>query len=569
MKKILCIVTLALCNFCMTYACKAMSFPIVVTQSNGQQITVYLHGDVDFSWYTDEQGNILLRNGNDFTPITVSKEEFFRKAEGISKVNQRRREPIANSAALFPHTGSPKALVILAQFSDVKFTLPNPKKSFDQYLNKLGVKTHENYGNGEQRNYGSVKQYFIDQSGGAFSPQFDIYGPVTVPQTMAYYGKDASENSRDTNVRQLIADACAAIEDSIDFADYDADGNDTIDLVYVIYAGYGQSTGGANETIWPKRFNAGLSTTYDGMKVDLCGVSNELLTNTQINGIGLFCHEFSHCLGLPDFYATKGNAIGMSNQGIEDWSVMDNGLYNGYGYVPVSYTAWEREAFGWSDPIEELTDSGQVKLTDISNGGKAFKIVNPNDSKEYFVVQAFLDKGWNQRMAYYSDSVTTYNPETRGLLVYHVNYNYSFSISSNTVNNTVGKPRMVVVPADGNLESSYNKGKTITVLNYAKEVNGDLFRGDSTFTQSSGLPNAAWWTTTDDTPIYNINYVDDAVYIDFLKKIASTATAIGGITINKETSDKIYTIDGRYVGTSTSVLPKGLYIRNGKKFVVR
>ncbi|MFX7845242.1 immune inhibitor A domain-containing protein, partial [Acinetobacter baumannii] len=81
--------------------------------------------------------------------------------------------------------------------------------------------------------------------------------------------------------------------------------------------------------------------TYNGKKLYRSGFNNELLGNEswpetkQINGIGLFVHEFSHCLGLPDFYASRLTSI-YDNQGMEDWSVMDNGTYNMNGYVPAA-----------------------------------------------------------------------------------------------------------------------------------------------------------------------------------------------------------------------------------------
>ena len=40
-------------------------------------------------------------------------------------------------------------------------------------------------------------------------------------------------------------------------------------------------------------------------------------------------------------------------------------------------------------------------------------------------------------------------------------------------------------------------------------------------------------------------------------------------TTEKPADNKIYTIDGRYVGTDKAALVKGLYIQNGKKFIVK
>lgn len=573
MKKILLTLGFALLSVCSMQAHKAWPYPMTFVQSNGDTIVVRMHGDDYFSWYTDMEGNILERHGNDFTKIDVDEETFFAQAQQTLNAKGMYREPIAPAASLFPHMGSPKAVVILAEYQDVKFSLKNPKASFDQYLN--APEGHpKDLGNGEHLNYGSVKQYFMAQSDGKFSPQFDVYGPVTLPQKMAYYG-GTSDKGNDEKYKQLLIDACTAMDDSLDFKPYDQDGDGNIDLIYIIYAGYGQSNGASAETMWPKRFSGFTDTKFDGKGVNQGGISNELIgregmpEDKRINGIGLFCHEFSHCLGLPDFYPTQLSTA-HDNQGMEDWDLMDNGEYVYNGYCPVSYTAWEREAMGW-DHIPAITEAKQYQLDgNVSGGTNAVKIVNPNNSNEYFVLQHFEDKGWNQRIAAYGKA---YNPATRGLLIYHVDYDQNkFSLSANNVNNFVNHPRMTVIPADGTLASSYKiKGPDgigdYTYEQYLQQVDGDLFRADDTyeydtFVQNSGLPNARWWLDAEDTPVYNIKFNDGIVYFDFLNK----STGIRQLP-TVENNQKIYTIDGKFVGTSTTPLPHGIYIRGGKKFV--
>ncbi|MDY5183956.1 MAG: peptidase M6, partial [Prevotella sp.] len=195
MKKILLTLSMAI-TMSSAWAAKAINKPITIQQSDGTLITVYLHGDEDFHWYTSVDGTILLRNGNDFTPITESPETFFAKAENARRMNVMKREPVTGSSnALFPHTGSPKALVILAQYQDVAFSLADPKKSFDQYLNKSEGE-QEDFGASENLNYGSVRQYFMDMSNGQYSPTFDVVGPVTLPNNMEYYG-GTNDNATD------------------------------------------------------------------------------------------------------------------------------------------------------------------------------------------------------------------------------------------------------------------------------------------------------------------------------------------------------------------------------------
>ena len=564
MKKILLTLSMAI-TMSSAWAAKAINKPITIQQSDGTLITVYLHGDEDFHWYTSADGTILLRNGNDFTPITESQETFFAKAENARRMNVMKREPVTGSTkALFPHTGSPKALVILAQYQDVAFSLADPKKSFDQYLNKAEGE-QEDFGASEHLNYGSVRQYFMDMSNGLYSPTFDVVGPVTLPNNMEYYG-GTNDNATDEKASQLVIDACELVKNDVDFSQYDSNNDGYVDLVYVIYAGYGQSMGGANNTMWPKSFSVNTSNTYNGKKLYRSGINNELLGNEswpetkQINGIGLFVHEFSHCLGLPDFYASRLKSI-YDNQGMEDWSVMDNGTYNMNGYVPAAYTAWEREAFGWCT-IETLTEDTQLQIDNIDYGGKAYKFFNDNNKDEYFVIQRFQNRKWNYPMANSKEKMD-------GLLIYHVDYNSTdFSISSNNVNNTVGHPRMAVVPSDGILTSSY---RDIALSTYWEDIKGDLYgagtkTGKTDFIQSDAIANSKWFTEGTARNIYNIHINDeDAMWLDFGKNLSTDG--IDNITANTEGRQGIYSLSGTFLGNSSANLPKGIYIIGGKKFV--
>lgn len=564
MKKTLLTLSLAL-TMSAAWAAKAINKPITVKQSDGTYITVYLHGDEDFHWYTSSDGTILLRNGNDFTPITETPEAFFAKAENTRRMNVMKREPVSGSSKqLFPHSGSPKALVILAQYPDMAFSLADPKKSFDQYLNKAEGE-QEDFGASENMNYGSVKQYFMDMSNGQYSPTFDVVGPVTLPNNMEYYG-GTNNNATDEKSNQLVIDACDLVKDEVDFSLYDSNNDGYVDLVYVIYAGYGQSMGGANNTMWPKSFAVSTNNTYNGKKLYRSGINNELLGNEswpetkQINGIGLFVHEFSHCLGLPDFYASRLSDI-YDNQGMEDWSVMDNGTYNYNGYVPAAYTAWEREALGWLT-IETLKEDTQLSIDNIDYGGKAYKFCNDNNSNEYFVIQRFQNKKWNSTMANSKEQLD-------GLLIYHVDYNSTdFSINSNNVNNVVGHPRMAVVPSDGILTSSY---RDIALSTYWDDVKGDLYgkgtrTGKTDFIQSDAIANSQWFTDGTVRNIYNINIDDNGVmWLDFGKDL--TTDGIDTITANTIGAQGIYSISGTFLGTSPTNLPKGIYIIGGKKFV--
>ena len=499
------------------------------------------------------------------------KEKFFAYVNKIAEESENAydnspltRGPIIDSGyggvPYFPHTGSPKALVILAEFQDTTFTIRDTKKVFTNYLMNEGHFTETPYG--QYMNYKGVRGYFKDCSYGKFTPTFDVVGPIKLPKAHDVYG--AGNDRMDL----LLADACAAVDDLVDFTKYDANNDGIVDLVYIIYAGHSANTSGNKDTnIWPKSGTIIISNKFDGKSIRRYGVSNELngsektsKNNKKINGIGLFCHEFSHTLGLPDIYAYRTPAENQDDQGMEFWDLMDGGTEVRGGRVPASYLAWEREVMGWMK-IDELKNDSSIKnLKSIDNGGKAYKIVNPNDSNEYIVLQSIQKGPWYQG---WRDG--TYG---KGLLAYRVSYPFNKVNVFDFPNNEKGKPRVIPIPADGKILAAANAGGSIT--KFTQQLNGDLYpynRIDyiSGFKMFDGsiLAKSIINIKENDGGNSNSNYVS----FEFKNRIVTTGIQSLSIVERTTSDNRIYTLDGRYVGTDASILPHGIYIQNNKKFV--
>jgi len=573
------------------YAVKADPTPAVVQQPDGTMLTVVLHGDEHCNWYSTLDGVLLVQtpkgyyvaetaddgelvatstlahNANQRTTNELrmiqkqNKARFFEVAQATTSA--RRALSIGTATpAYFPHSGSPKALVILVEFKDTLFSVSNPKQTFDDYLNSM--ETLVDYGACENRNYGSVRQYFSDMSDGQFTPVFDVYGPVRLDSASGYYGKGTS----DTYYRKMISEACAAVDDSVDFSQYDANGDGYVDLVYIIYAGYSASVSGNSvDCLWPKS-GSGSFGTYDGVSVRRFGINNELNYSPKkqfseapykrVNGIGLFCHEFSHTLGLPDIYPTSSSAQ-VDNQAMEYWDVMDGGEYTDGGYTPTPYTPWEREVMGWIS-IESLTDTAQVTLKPLNDGGKAYRIESDN-AKEYLIVENVQNTGW---------ATYLYG---HGMLVHRICYTKTSVNLGDNPNNTKGKPAVTLVPADSILITSYRVYSSLSDSSatkpwskdeYIQSHYGDPFPGT---TGRDSLVSVTLNNTTLEKPIYNITEEDGVITFDFLKRNSDVTAIALPTTTGVATDERIFTIDGRYVGTRVDALPKGIYIRNGKKIV--
>lgn len=582
------------------WGAKANSIPIQVRQSDGTTITVILRGDEHINWYTTLDGVLLVQAAdNSYYVGKVTKDgrliatqqlaheaawrsnaetNLIRKQDKdkfytyVSKVAEQSENSCNNrpltrvtvdsgygGVPYFPHTGSPKALVILAEFADTTFTIQNTKQVFTNYLMNEGHFSETAYA--QNRNYKGVRGYFKDCSYGQFTPTFDVVGPVKLPKPQTYYG---AEND---NITDLMTDACNAVDNEVDFSQYDANGDGLVDLVYIIYAGHSANYRGNTSTdIWPKSGTTILSKSFDGKSIRRYGVSNELAGRENkkkeketINGIGLFCHEFSHTLGLPDIYAYKTNAEDQNDQGMELWDLMDGGTEVQGGRVPSPYLAWEREAMGWMSIDTLTTDCHIANLKTIDNGGKAYKILNPSAPNEYIVLQSIQKGGWYQGWGNGS--------YPKGLLVYRISYVSNKVNVFDFPNNVKGKPRVIVVPADGKVLSAQNAGGSWDT--YITQHNEDLY-------PYNGLDSIKGFKmfneATLDRSIFNIVETDGAntenryVSFDFRDRIT---TGIYNTTVTELTisDNRIYTLDGRYVGTDRNALPHGIYIQNRRKFI--
>lgn len=317
-----------------------------------------------------------------------------------ARAHRLRSETRAGLETGFPTTGEIRSVVILAAFSDVGFTVPDPQRAFERMLNEEGYSD-----NGA---LGSARDYYLDNSGGRFRPTFDVVGPVTLDHPVAYYG--ANTDYRDENAERMIIEACHKAERAgVDFSQYDFDNDGKIDNVFVYYAGHNESDGGGMNTVWPHRGEISYPGEMLGGK-ELCvyACTSELSGSpdfdSRMAGIGTFCHEFGHVLGWPDFYDTNGSDFG-SGVGVFNWSLMCQGSRNDGGRTPPSLTAMERMMAGWLTPTT-LTRSGDYELNPIQQN-EAYLIATDTEG-EFFLLENRQQTGWDRAL------------KGHGMLIYHV-----------------------------------------------------------------------------------------------------------------------------------------------------
>lgn len=554
----------------------------VITLANGTQVSVELRGDEYLSWWEGTDGTAYRTTATDENVF----EAFDLEAQKPAAAARRARTEQGRVARLarvknslkgaddkmrglggdhITYKGVKKGLVVLVDFKNKKFA---DGHDLEYYKNVINGK---DFSDEEEGYVGSVRDYFLAQSNGQFELDFDVVGPVTMSKNYGYYGNDGAYQ-KDEKVYEMIKEACDGIKDQVNLKNYDWDGDGEADQVFFLYAGLGQASGGSAGTIWPheselRYWPCGV-LSYPTGKINTYACANELQPETQGSsryisaGIGTICHEFSHCLGFADMYDTTGGG----GYGMSVFDVMDQGSYNGNGFVPCNYTAFERIYAGWVEPIE-LIDPATVKdMKSVSDYGRPFIMYNYKNTNEYFLLENRQNTGWDKGLN-----------GSNGLLIVHVNYVPS-RWANNSVNSSAEKIQCcTVVNADGSRE---NTQYSLQGDLYPYEVKGVTMNDE--FTDYSE-PAAKLYNKNSDNsyalgiPITKIKRSkgsvsflvcggDDKNVIDNTFK--GVVDGINGVTVVKKTVDnRIYSIDGRYLGTDASALGKGIYVVGGKKIV--
>ena len=608
MKRILISAVLSLCA-AMTFAIPAKKSWKVVSQSDGTTIRVSQAGDEHLHYYITEDNvplykaadnrycYLTIENGKLHNSGVLAHESAARSAKELQVMNTiHDLAPIARQMAAKKRSaakrcgrpdrlpskddisvfkGSKKALVILAAFSDKSFSKGDDAivKFYDEVLNQEGYSQ-----NGAA---GSVHDYFNDMSRGEFDLTFDIVGPVKVSKSATYYGGPSPIMGGADHIGEFITEAIKKADEKcdIDWKKYDWDDDGEMEQVFVLYAGYGQATGGPTGTIWPNAWtldealqnsdgNGGFS--IDGVFINQYACSNELYldSGTVPMGLGVFCHEFSHCMGLPDMYDTNYG----STPTMGDWDLLAGGSYNGpqgIGWCPAGWTSYERAYAGWLE-LTELKAGDIIKgMTSLEKAdGKAYVIYNDNHKDEYYLLENHKGMGWDK-----------YTPEN-GLLIIHVDYDKD--LFDNNIVNSKGE----FTPAEGYDRYFTNDHPRMAPFSRVRSIQNDTYfytypmdapRGVVDSLTDTSKPAAELYNALADgsklmgKPVYNIEKDDDGnISFTFMTKEKET-DAIQDIAMAEDAAgdDTVYDITGKKAGRIADIkngrLKAGIYIIGGKR----
>ncbi len=452
------------------------------TTTTDEEISYTIRGDEFAHAMVSEDGFLLTA-----TELGLRKEGKF-NAETLRTQSEqtramRRNAPMRLIDSGFPTTGSLQGIILLVEFADNEFHEGHDAAFFHDKMNATGFS-----GLGAT---GSARDYFIDQSSGLFTPDFDVIGPIKLSHNMNYYGAN-DRYGQDSHPAKMVKEACesAAADYDIDFSKYDYDNDGFVDFVYVIYAGYAESYGASSNTIWPHASQItlhGENCVLNDKTVDRYACSSELkyISGDTPEGIGTFCHEFSHVLGLPDAYDTRSP----QNVQLGAWDVMDQGNYNNESHTPPSFSAMERATLGWLELIELDTPADRIEVYELNASNTAYRISTPVKD-EYFTLENRQQQGWDR-----------YQPG-RGLMIMHIAYDQS-AWNGNFVNSGIVR-RYDLVEADGTQGSS---------------AETDLFPyGDvNAFTDYTSPSSLTWDGVPTGKGVTMITQEDDCISFRFMK----------------------------------------------------
>jgi M6 family metalloprotease-like protein len=508
MKKIFAIAIAAFCCCVSTLAVPAYPGWRSYTQPDGSVIKIQKFGDEFFHWTTDASGQLVQKDADGYyRPVSESQINARRAAANIRRaaVNRARRSPAKAGIA----SGEKHFLVILVQFSDLSFQSSTANADFTALLNEPGYNVNGGTG--------SARDFYYDNSCGAFEPVFDVYGPVTLANAKDYYGGNDS-GGNDKAPEEAVQQACQELDSQVDFTRFDNDGNGDVDLVFMYYAGYGEADSDDEDAIWPHQWelsSAGITLTLDGKTINKYACTNEREGDSgNMCGIGTACHEFGHAMGLPDFYDTDYATNGQS-AGMFFFSTMDSGSYNNDGKTPPYFTIEERIMLGWIDESAfiEFSRSGSYTIPSVNNN-VAYKTPTDMDG-EYFVYECRGSNGWDAGLPTGANGliVTHVDKSSRSVIIdggtYSASYLWSNWTADNSINENGKHPCCYIVPAPD--QSNLLYGHTLYQGNYYFVSSNSAkipFPGSQTirtFTAKS------WNGVDSDIQLSNISYSNNQV----------------------------------------------------------
>jgi M6 family metalloprotease-like protein len=489
---------------------------IVVRQPDGREVSLHFRGKPPQTWYEDELGLPVLSTGAGYvyalesasgalepTPWPVGSVDPRRVGitahvarPAPAPVSAKSKAPSAGPRGTFAlGSGSVKNLVVLLRFSNhgpsgQNRTLPSTS-DVDTIMNAVG-------GDPTLAPSGSVRDHYLENSYNQFTIDSVATGWLNLPNSEGYY---TNNNSGLTTLTwELITDGLDLADATVDFSEYDQDGDGWVDAITFLHSGYGAEWGGADQygtdytdRMWSHKWEIPAWTSAEGIKVADYNISPGLwgTSGSAPGRIGVVCHELGHFFGLPDLYDTDGSSEGAGN-----WCLMAGGAwgFGGSQQYPSHMSAWAKIFLGWVTPTTILP--GAQSLPQVELNPTVLRIDSGYPPGEHLLIENRQATGFDLMI-----------PQS-GIAVWHIDSGKG-SLGANSPNNDEGYPgqsgwpgnanhyRNALLQADGdyNMEHGDNRGDSgdvyrsggVTTLDNATTPNTNAYQNGTAVTNNNRL----------------------------------------------------------------------------------
>ena len=284
-----------------------------------------------------------------------------------------------------PSSGNARALVIPVEFTDYK--APSDMK---ERLNTAF------FGESGQTGWESLSSYYYKTSYEKLSIGGTVTDVFNTGKNSTYYGNIYANDPDASPEYEIIKAALEYFDDTINYNDYDGDGDGYIDALYIIYTAPVDYENADYWWAFTYEYFTETEEKYDGVEADfytflgyeffdetLMDQKTKISINTET-----IIHESGHILGITDYYdydADNGPAGGIGGGDMMDANVGDNNPFT-------------KMLLGWAAPTL-VCDSAEITLSSFGKTGECIILAkdwNGSVFGEYYVIDYYTPDGLNE-----------------------------------------------------------------------------------------------------------------------------------------------------------------------------
>ncbi len=375
--------------------------------------------------------------------------------------------PLVQDVADFwsiPAIGSPKVLVVPVQFPTSTFTnATTAKTNIDTAFNGAASGSFQ-----------SLNSFYKTSSFNKLDLEGVVLDAFTTQFQPSYYENLSPQDPNTVIINEIMN----FYNGSINFADYDYNGDGNLDGIYMIY----NYPPGEWASFWWAYLSSYVgSSSFDGVRPTsyIWMPYNFVFYNNTLDSV-TFIHETGHMLGIEDYYDYAEDDGSGNEYGLGGADMMDGNLGD--------HNPWSKMILGWIDPIIIESTTTNLELLPYISSGQALIITdqwNNTYFDEFIIAMYYTPTGFYSTL----DSEGYFFDKQPGMVLYHVDARLGASANPNSaypfspyINNNSDTPNKLIkfIEADGNNSLMNGFGSNNPGFVWAQDVYrpGNIFRGN-------------------------------------------------------------------------------------------